>query len=476
VSGLVIGQWAIRLLVTALPDQAPGWATFTIDARMVVFTVTVSVVTALLFGWAPALHAMNTDLRGAMAAAAAGSTSPVRGRRTLRMLVAAEFALASVIFVSGGLLARAYDRVRHVDPGFKPEGVLTFTVSLPPVNYGDGAKRMAFYERLEERLKALPGVAQAGVVNCAPVSNCHWGQFFTAEGQPPRGPNDVNPVVLFRLASPSYFPAMGIRLKEGRFFTALDRAPLDQENVVIVNETFARTFWPDRRSPVGARIKMGNPSDKTPWLTVVGYVEDVKHYGLERDMRPGVYMPAAAAMQNGMTIAIRTAGDPAALAEPARAVVQEFDAELPIFNVRTMVERLRQSLTLRAVYSWMLGVFAAMALLLALGGTYGVTSYLVSQRTREIGIRVALGANRSDISRAVLQGSLAVVAIGVVVGLGTAIGAGRWLASLLFGVPPYDVVVVGSATVALIATALVANWLPARRAARVDPLVSLRTE
>ena len=475
--GLAIGHWAIQLLISVLPEEAPGWTTFTLDTRMVVFTIAVSVVTALLFGWAPAVHSMRADLRGAMAASAAGSTAPVRGRRTLRMLVGAEFALASVMFVCGGLLVRAYDRVRQVDPGFNPTGVLTFTVSLPTAKYTDRPARLAFFERLEERLRSLPGVTHAGGITCAPVSNCHWGQFFTAEGQPPRGPNDVNPVVLWRLASPGYFPAMGIRLKAGRFFTEQDRTPADKDNVVIVNETFARTFWPDGRNPVGARIRMGgSPNSKNPWLTVVGWVEDVKHYGLEREMRPGVYVPFAASPQSGLTMALRTTGDPAGLAAPSRAIVQELDPELPTFDVRTMEARLAGSMTLRAVYSWMLGVFAAMALLLALGGTYGVTSYLVSQRTREIGIRVALGARRTDISRAVLQGSLVVVCVGVVIGLGAAIGAGRWLASLLFGVPPYDVLVVSTATAALVATALLANWLPARRAARVDPMISLRTE
>jgi predicted permease len=320
-------------------------------------------------------------------------------------------------------------------------------------------------------------VTDAGLVTCAPLSGCHWGRFFMAEGQPPRGPNDPNPVVLFRLASPGYFPAMGIRLEEGRFFTAHDRAPADQDNVVIVNETFARTFWPDGRSPVGARIRLGSSlSDKTPWLTVVGYVEDVKHYGLERDMRPGVYVPAVAAATSAMTLTLRTNGDAAMLAEPARAAVRALDPELPTYNVRTMDERLAQSLTVRAVYSWLLGVFAAMALVLALGGTYGVTSYLISQRRREFGIRVALGARGRDISRAVLQGSALVILTGVLVGLGAAIGAGRWLSSLLFGVPPHDVVVVAGAVAALGLTALAANWLPARRAARVDPLVTLRMD
>jgi len=471
--GLLIGQWAIQLLIGALPDQAPAWAEFTLDTRMVIFTLGTSMVTALLFGWAPAIHAMNEDLRGAIASATAGSTPAVRGRRTLRALVVAEFALASLMFVCGGLLVRAYDRVRHVDPGFDPASVLTLSVPLPAVSYADDAMRLAFFERLENEVRALPGVTQAGLINCAPVSGCHWGQFYQAEGAAPRGPNEPNPVVLNRVASPGYFAAMGIRLKEGRFFTAQDgREGNTKDGTIIVNETFAKAFWPKGESPVGKRIRN---NEKAPWMTVVGYVADVKHYGLEQPMRPGVYYALPRIPQSG-TVVLKTEGDPTQLAATVRGIVRRMDPELPTYNVKTMEERLAQSLALRAVYSWILGVFAVMALLLALGGSYGVTSYLVSQRTRELGIRVALGAGRRDISKAVLTGGLTVVGIGVAVGLIAAVGAGRWLSSLLFGVPPYDAVILASAVVALVTTGFLANWLPARRASRVDPMVSLRMD
>jgi putative ABC transport system permease protein len=470
--GLVIGQWAIQLLITSLPDQAPSWTTFTLDTRMVLFTLAMSMLTAMLFGWAPALHAMNPDVRSAMTMATAASTAPVRGRRTLKALVVAEFALASLMFVCGGLLVRAYDRVRHTDPGFDAANVLTFTVSIPAATYRDDPTRAAFWDRLQERLRQLPGVEGAGIVSCAPVSGCHWGWLYSAEGAVPRAANDPNPVTLNRLVSPEYFPAMGIRLKEGRVFTGTDaRDSLDKESAVIVNETFARTFWPNGESPIGRRIRNG---EESPWRTVVGVVHDVKHYGLEQPVRPGVYLPAP--VLSGMTLVVRAAGDPLALAPAARAAVRELDPELAAYDMRTMEERLALSRSLRAAYSWMLGVFATIALLLALGGSYGVTSYLVSQRTRELGIRVALGAARRDISRAVVAGSLTVVAIGVVVGVAAAIGTGRFLSSLLFGVPPYDLLILGLATVSLLATGFLANWLPARRAARVDPMVSLRAD
>jgi putative ABC transport system permease protein len=474
VLGLAIGNWAIQLLLQSLPDQAPRWATFALDGRIVIFTLGTCVVTTLLFGWAPALHAMNADLRSAVASNTAGSTPAIRGRRTLRALVAAEFALASLMFVCGGLLVRAYDRVKNVDPGFDSHGVMTFTVSLPGVTYADDKARLSFFERLETRLRQLPEVTTAGIISCAPISDCHWGVFYEAEGAAARAPNEPNPVVLNRLASPGYFQSMGIRLQRGRLFTDRDgREGADRPSVIVVNETFAKTLWPDGRDPIGQRVRQ---SAKAPWLTVVGVVSDVKHYGLERATRPGVYWPLPRIVLSTMSFAVRTAGDPAALIPTARTIVRDMDPELPIYNARSMKERMMLSLTLRAAYSWMLAVFAGIALLLALGGSYGVTSYLVSQRARELGIRVALGARRSDISRAVLKGSVAIIGIGVAIGITGALGAGRFLSSLLSGVPTYDAMILTVAVAALGATGVLANWLPARRASRVDPMISLRTD
>ena len=470
VLGLVVGHWAIQLLVASLPEQAPSWTEFALDARMVAFTLAMSMLTAILFGWAPALHAMNADVRGAMSAATAGSTAQVRGRRTLWALVAAEFALASLMFVCGGLLVRAYDRVRNTDVGFDGAQVLTFTVNIPSATYPDSAKRRAFWNRLQERVRAIPGVEHAGVVSCAPVSGCHWGWLFFAEGAPPRRPDEASPIVLNRAVTPEYFAAMGVRLREGRFFTEREIVDgFDKDSPIIVNETFVKTFWPGGGSPIGKRVRNG---EKAPWRTVVGVVHDIKHYGLELPVRPGVYIPVP--ILSGMTVAVRTAGDPAAIGPAARAALREIDPEVAAFDMRTMDERLARSRSLRAAYSWMLGVFAVMALLLALGGSYGVTSYLVSQRTRELGIRVALGASGADISRAVMKGSLAVVTLGVFAGVISAIGAGRYLSSLLFGVPPYDALILGIAAAALLLTGALANWMPARRAARVDPMLSLR--
>jgi predicted permease len=474
VLGLVIGQWTIARLVANLPEGAPPWARFGVDGRVMAFAVAASVVAVLLFGWAPALHAVRGDLRSAMHNIANASTSSPGGRRTLRVLIGAEFALATLLLICGGLLFRAYGRVQNVDPGFSPQGVLTFTLSLPSAVYRDSAARQQFWDRAEARLAQVPGVQSVGLVNCPPLG-CHWGSFFAAEGQAPRGANDSNPVVLNRVATPTYFRTMGIRLKSGRFFSAADgRGGDTQERVVIINETFARTFFPGVADPVGRRIRSTN--DDAPWNRVVGYVEDIKHYGLERPMRPGVYWPLPQTPPQTMAVAIKTDGEPEALTASARAAIRELDPELPLFSVRTMEQAIRQSMIARTTYSWMLAVFALMALVLALGGTYGVSSFLVTQRVREIGIRVALGAGRADIMRAVLRTSLIVAAIGIVVGVGASLGVARLLETLLFGVAPHDALILSAAVTVLVLAAMVANVLPARRAARVDPMTSLRAE
>jgi putative ABC transport system permease protein len=471
--GLLLGHSALRLLIATAGDLVPPWADFSFDWRVAAFALAVTALTTVLFGWAPALHAFRGNLRGAMHETGAGTTTGPGGRRTLSWLVGAEFAMAAVLLVCGGLLFRAFDRVRHVDPGFTPDHVLTFMISLPDASYGgSGPERtLAFWDRLTDRLAAAPGAGHVGLVSCPPLG-CHWGTFFAIEGRPPLKPGESNPVTLYRPATQGYFQAMGIRLKRGRFFEPQDTARGNP--VAIVNETFVKTFFPGVTDPVGRRFKKND--ERAPWMTIVGYVSDVKHYGLERPMRPGVYLPLSQEPSNTMTVAIRTAGDPAAFSATARAALRELDPELPMFRIRTMEEALQRSLAQRATYSWLLGVFAMMALLLALGGTYGVTSYLVSQRTRELGIRVALGARSFDIVRVVMQHNLAIVTAGVVLGVVSSIWLARWLADQLFGVPPHDVAILLGAAAVLFALAALANWLPARRAAQLDPMRSLRAE
>jgi predicted permease len=477
--GLAAGHWALRLLIASAGDQIPGWATFDFDWRVAGFTVAVAAITALLFGLAPSLHAIRGNLRGAVHETTGGTTASPGGRRTLSLLVGAEFALAAVLLICGGLLLRAYGRVQSVDPGFRADHVLTFALALPDAAYGDppktpddqrGQKRRPFWNKLVERLQTLPGVEHAGLVSCPPLG-CHWGTFYDVEGRAPLAPGQSNPVTLYRPASPGYFAAMGIRLKSGRFFNEHDGR--GENRSIVVNETFVKTFWPGVADPIGRRI---GSARRNRWMTVVGVAEDVKHYGLEQPMRPGVYIPLEGFPFGTMTVVLRTSGDPAAFTATARAAIRELDPELPLYGIRTMEQSMSRSLTQRRLYSWLIGIFAAMALVLALGGAYGVTSYLVSQRTREIGIRVALGARTHDITRTVLRGGLVVIGAGIVIGTGGAVAVARLIADLLFGVKPYDPLILAMAATMLLAFAAAANWLPARRAARVDPMRSLRAD
>jgi predicted permease len=472
VLGVLAGRWAFHLLVTSLDDGLPYWVSPVLDARIVGFSVLLTVVTTVLFGWAPALHAVRGDLRSAMNDSVGGTTASPGGRRTLTWLVAAEFTIASILLAGGGLLFRAFDQVRHVNPGFAADHVLTFSISLPAANYKDGAARIGFWNQLLERLRATPGVQAASVINCPPLS-CHLGNFFRIEGRPPLKPGETNPVVLTRFASEGYFESMGIRLKAGRFFTPQDGRP-GTPPVVIVNENFARMAWPAEKDVVGKRIAFNGL--KNPWMDVIGVTGEVKHYGLERPMRPGLYFPAQMLPDrtSAMAVIIRTSGEPEGFTFTAKSIVQQIDPALPLYRIRTMDQALAQSMRTRALYSWMLAVFAGMALVLALGGTYGVTSYLVTQRTREIGIRMAMGAGAGDILRSVLRGSLVAIVVGMALGLSTVIGLANRLGDMLFGVPPYDPLIHATAAAALILAAILANWLPARRAARTDPMGSLR--
>ena len=352
--------------------------------------------------------------------------------------------------------------------------MLTFSVFLPEAKYPDDKARGAFWDRLAPSMAALPGVEAAGLVNCPPLG-CHWGNFFEVEGRVKRRQGG-QPCHARARRLALYARAMGLRVTRGRFFEPADDRPYDPKDggVVVVNEMFARTFWPNVADPVGRRIR--GTYDKAPWITVVGVVADIKHYGLERPMRPGLYFPLkrAPARQHHRRPADhrRSAG----VAASARVAINALDPELPLYRVRSMRQALAQSMEMRLAYSWLLGVFAMLAVLLAVGGGYGVTSFLAAQRTREMGIRVALGAQGADILRAVLSGSVVLASVGVGVGLLASLGASKMLASLLFGVSPRDVGVLSATAAVLVLAAVVANLWPARRAARVDPVGLLRSE
>ena len=306
VIGLVVGRWALGALIGIIPDELPRWAAFHTDFRVIAFSLAVVVGAVILFGWAPALHAVGGDLRSAVNASTNGTTGAPRGRRTLWILVAGEFALAAILLVCGTLFVKAFDRVRHVDPGFRADNVLVATIPLSEGTRPKPEQWATFWDDLEQRASQIPGADAVGLISCAPMGNCHQGNFFQADGAIPR-PDGKDPVVLTRYASPGYFGAMGIRLRGGRFLQDPDGRP-KQLMAIVVNETFVRTFWGEGANAVGRRVRFRGREDN-PWFTVVGVAGDVKHYGLERPMRPGVYFPLHMDPASTMTLAIHASRD-----------------------------------------------------------------------------------------------------------------------------------------------------------------------
>ncbi len=468
VFGILMGFAALRGMVASLPEEPPRWISFAMDGRFAAFTVLLTCGAAVLFGLMPALGAAKADLRSALHDAARSSLSR-RRRGALSALVVGEIGLALVLLIASALMFQAFRAVLKVDPGFKPEGVLSFAASLPEQKYPREEQRVLFVKTLLERMQAIPGVNAAGAASNPPLGG-HSGYFFRAEGQPPLGPNEQDPVVLRCVATPGYFNAIGVRFLSGRRFD--DRDGQDRK-VAIINETFAKRFFP-KADPIGKHIRYSWEPDK--WMEVVGVTRDVKHYGLDQEMRGSVYIPYRQDAAHGMTFLLRTPMDPGALAAPAREVLRQVDADLPMFAVATMTERLDNSLWQRRFFSRLAAIFAAVAVLLAAGGIYGVISYAVAQRTQEIGIRVALGAPPMRVMRQVLGHGVLLLSIGLPLGILGALGLAGGLQNVLFGVSPRDFVTYAAMAGVVSVIAFAANLLPARRAALVDPIQALRAE
>jgi len=476
VAGTLFGRWLVRLLITFGPDQLPPWVQLQFGVRTIVFAVLVIVATALVFGFAPALQARRADVTASLVGGAGTRASVgVPQRRMLDALVVIEIALALVLLAGSGLLVRAYATLRNTDPGFRPDGVMTFQLALPQAKYPSAVAQRRFYATLVDRLAATPGVENAGVVTCLPFG-CHWGMFLRAEGAPPPAKNSSNPVVLTRYASARYFETMGIRLVRGRFFTDAEGGPSGPHPVVI-NEQLAKQLWPNVTDPVGKRMIWSGDTVSTDWLTVVGVVRDVRHYGLARPMIGGLYRSAFEAdtsqSRESLGIAVRSATGEAAVMSAARAIVRELDPELPLIEVRSAQAAVNRSFADRRTIAFVFAAFGGIALALALGGIYAVLSYVVGRRRQEIGIRMALGAQRSQVIGLVVRQGLRLVAIGVLLGLPVSLLALREISSLLVGVSARDPLTYAVAVLLLAVTAAMSALVPAHRAAGVDPKTAL---
>jgi putative ABC transport system permease protein len=471
IAGVLLGWFALRGIVSLLPDSMPRWIDFRIDARFAALCVLLTGAAALFAGLIPAIQGSRADLRGALHEAALRASSSRGRRRTLNALVIAEVALALAVLIPSGLLVRAFEKVLHVDPGFRPENVLAFSLGLPEQTYSKTEQAVAFYRNLLTELRALPGVTAAGASSAPPLGG-HWGQFIEAEGEPAPLPGSTTPVVLQVVVTPGYFDAIGMPVLTGRQFDEHD-GTIKDHHVVMVDQNFARLHWPGT-SPIGKRIRY--PRSRQ-WWTVIGILRNEKHYGLDGEDRPTVYTPEPQlSYPMSLDVVIRAQSNPELLTGPARRILERLDPNLPMYSVRTMTSEIDRSLWARRAYSWLIGIFAMVALVLAAAGIYGVISYTVSQRTREIGVRIALGASPREILGAVLRSGMALVTIGAAVGLALTLAATRLLNDLLFGVSPHDPLVYGAVLSAVTGIGLLANGIPARRAATMDPLRALRSE
>jgi putative ABC transport system permease protein len=468
-AGLLLGAWGSGAILSRLAEEFPRWVTFDLDARFMTFAVGITVAAAVLFGLAPALQAS-----GRVTGATSRTTGSRRRRRVMSMLVSGEVALALTLLVVGGLTVLDARRLADVDPGFEADGLIGYRLSLPEGRY-DAETRLTFVDDYLSRLEALPGIESAAVASSLPLSG-HWGWFFVAEGAPPRGEDDSNPVVLNRVVSPSYFETAGVEFVSGGPFDDFHGRERGTR-AVVVNETFVRTHLSHVENPIGARVVSGTDLPDDPsWMTVVGVTRDVKHYGVDEEMRPGVYQPIRQFPLAGFQVALRVQGESSAILSQVRALTAEIDSELPVFDVVTMNDEMDEALWARRASSWLIAAFSAVALLLAVAGLYGMISYTVGQRTREISIRMAVGAQREDVLRQVVRQGMVLVAVGTIVGLGISLAGARVVSGLLVGVAPTEPLVYGGVTLLVLVVAATANYLPARRAARLDPMEALRRE
>ena len=473
-AGLLIAVWGVNWLVSLGPNTIPRVQEIAVDPRVICFTLLISVATSLLFGLAPALQASRPDLTGALKEGGRGSAGLLRNR--LRsVLVISEVALSLVLLIGAGLMIRSFAKLSHVDPGFDPDHVFTMGVALLPSKYPDDGRVASFYSQLLERAAATPGVASAGAISDLPFSGSNTSDSFTIEGRPPVA-KEEEPSTEYRVVTPRYFESMGIPLVSGRdvAWTDTKQAP----NVVVINQAFARRHFAGE-SPLGHRLRLQG-QERDP-LLIVGVVGDVRHIGLDEQPLPEAYVPflqdpLSETYQRSMTIVARTQSDPGAVAASLRATVTSLDKSLPVFAFKPMTEYLRDSLARRRFNLILLTAFGVVALALAAVGIYGVISYGVTQRTHEIGIRMALGAEKGDVLLLVVRQGMIMALGGVAIGLLASLALTRLMETLLFDVSVTDPLTFAGIALLLTSVALLACFVPARRAAKVDPLVALRYE
>ncbi len=476
-SGVALAFLALHWVRLLGPQSVPRVNDVGIGLAALAFTFMVCIVSAILFGLAPALRVSRLDVQAVLQDTGRTSSGASaiwgRGNNLRRWLVITEIALCAMLLIGAGLLIRSFARVRDVNPGFDPHNVLTLELTMTGQRYKDKDAVLAAYHELWQRLESLPGVTAAGAVTSLPLSQMFaWGPV-TVEGRvPPPGEKFINADT--RMASGHYFQAMEIPLRAGRLFDDNDVA--SNPRVALVDDNMAQQLWPNQ-DPLGKRFHIGGINDTdSPWITIVGVVGRVKQYTLDSDSRIAFYLPQMQYVTRAMNVVMRGSSDPAALAGAVKQQIGELNPDLPLYNVRTMQERFDNSLAHRRFTMLVLGVFAAISLGLAVIGIYGLIAYLVGQGSREVGIRLALGATPANIMTLIVRGGMTLAFWGVVIGIGGALIVSRLMRSLLFGVAATDAVTYIAVPALLACIAFLASYIPARRASRIDPSIALRCE
>jgi putative ABC transport system permease protein len=472
-TGLLLATWGVAALQQAAPTNIPRRASITIDRPVLLFTLSIALGTGLIFGIAPAWQSASANQSEALKEGGRSSGEGSRGRRVRHTLVVIEIAVALVLLVGGGLLARSLAVIAKTDLGFNPRNVLALSIELPRYKYPEDSRVIQFYEQVVERIAALPGVQSVGVGSSVLLGPLPSSSTLSVEGRPaPR--NAVNIPVPFDTVTNGYFATLGISLTRGRLFAPEDHAVAPAR--VIVNQAFVRRFFPSE-DPLGKRVTFNNPQDKNiQWLTIVGVVADTRRGGIGRPAWAELYVPLTQSADPRLTVLVRTAGDPITMARAAQEQVWAIDSAQPVASITTLKELLARAQANRRFTMMMLGVFAVVALLLAAVGIYGVIAYSTAQRTHEIGVRVALGATRVDVLHMVLRDGLRIGALGTVIGIAAAAATSRLLSGLLFGISPHDPLTFVVLPAGLLMVALLASWIPARRALAVEPVTALRAE
>jgi putative ABC transport system permease protein len=470
--GSLLAMWGVEVLVALSPQNIPRLGEINLNWQVLAFTLFISLATGVVFGLLPALHATNPNLTESLKEGGRSSTEGLRGAHLRNSLVVSEIAIALVLLIGAGLMIKSFVRLQEVDPGFHPERILTWDVGLPSAKYKEDAQVVGFYNQFMTRVAAQRGVESVAGISALPLSGGGDVVSFEVEGRPIAAVEGQSVDAEYRVITPAYFATMGIPLVKGEGIT--ERHTADVPAVMVINETFARRFFPGE-DPIGKRLNLGDPQT-APWRAIIGVVKDVRHEGLDTEPYPQMYSPVAQFPRRAMTMVARTSTDPMAIVPSVRSELSAIDRDQPLYNVRTMEQVLAASIARQRFNMLLIAVFASVGLVLAAVGIYGVISYSATQRTHEIGIRMALGAQTRDILRMVVGQGMLLALIGVVVGLVAAFALTRLMSSLLYGVTATDPLTFIGLSVLLAVIALLACLIPARKATKVDPMIALRYE